>query len=117
MTIDGINISTFGLQYSRCDGLLDSPKRKIILDEPGFTEKDIVFESSEISVELVGIYATKTDLLAGVEGLKTLIKTTLKHDFVLPLHLFTITGVVATGISVTTVSSMAKVYFRIKITD
>lgn len=116
MTIDGINISVFGLHLSKADGFLDQPGRKVILPEPSFQAKDIVFESKEISIELVGIYETKAELFTGVESLKNLIKNTLEHDFVLPGHGIVFSGVVDRGISVKSISTMCKIYFRVTVT-
>jgi len=117
MTIDGVDISTFGLILSRFDGHLDQPARKKILSVPGFEAKDIVFESKEHSFTLVGIYASKVALFSGVEALKTLIKSALVHNFVVAAHGVTFSGVVAEGIKPKVTNIMAELYFKVKVVE
>lgn len=116
MTIDGTNINTFGLHLVRPDGYLDHPDRKSTLSEPGFETKDIVFENKETTINLLGVYETKTDLFAAVQGLKDLIKTDLIHDFTIARHGLTFSGVVTDGIKIDVIKTLAKINFKIKIT-
>lgn len=117
MTIDGINISTFGLALSYLGDHLNQPARKIILQEPEFETKDIVFDSKEPVITLVGIFPTKEDLLTGIEGLKNLIKSELIHAFNISEHGLNFNGVVADGMIMTVVQTMAKVYFKVTIVE
>lgn len=117
MTIDGTNISTLGLSLARPDGYLDQPERKSILTVPGFEAKDIVFESKEPTIYLFGIYDSKADLLTAVDGLNTIIRSALVHDFTIARHSLTFSGVVTDGIKVDVIKTLAKITFKIKITE
>lgn len=117
MTIDGTNITTYGLLLNTIKNHLNKPARKKTLDEPGFDAKDIVFKSQYLNVELVGVFETPAALLAGVEALKTKIKLKIEHDFTIARHGLTFKGVVADGMKVdTTKNILAKIYFKVTIT-
>ena len=95
MTIDGINISTFGLIVTKFTGNFDLPKRKEVLKEPEFADQTL--EEKIYTVEMFGQYATQTVMATGVKGLSTLLKTSLQHDFILSNRGSTFTGVVHDG--------------------
>ena len=95
MTIDGINISTFGLIVTKFTGNFDLPKRKEVLKEPEFADQTL--EEKIYTVEMFGQYANQTVMATGVNGLRTLIETSLQHDFILSNRGSTFTGVVHGG--------------------
>jgi len=97
MTIDGINISTFGLIVTKFTGNFDLPKRKEVLKEPEFAAGDQTVEEKVYTVEMFGQYANQTVMATGVNGLRTLIETSLQHDFILSNRGSTFTGVVHDG--------------------
>lgn len=116
MTIDGINISTFGFMRSYVDGHLNLPARKNVLSLPGSQAKDIVFESKEPVITLIGKFDTKADLLAAIEDFYALIKSSVKHDYILTGHNVSFTGVVADGIKPEVYKTMLKLTFKVTIT-
>jgi hypothetical protein len=83
MTIDGVNISAFGMKVLNLDDYYSLPARKKILAEPGTEAKDIVFQPQTATIKLLGRVADTTDLLTKLEAFETLIKSSLKHDVVL----------------------------------
>ena len=96
------------------ENFLDKLKVKYVHQ---FEAKDIVFESKEPVITLVGIFLTKGDLLTGIEGLMNLIKSDLIHAFNITEHNLNFNGVVADGMTVTVVQTMAKVYFKVTIVE
>lgn len=97
MTIDAINISTFGLIVTNFTGNFDLQERKEVLSEPEFAVGDQTIEEKVYTVEMFGQYATQTFMAAGVNGLRTLLETSLQHAFVLSNMGYTFTGVVHEG--------------------
>lgn len=115
MTIDTINISTYGLMLSYLDGHLNQPARKKILSEQGFATKDLKYESREPVITLIGKYANKTDLFSGIQALKNKIASSVSHDFVISEHGLTFSGAVTDGIKISISGLMAKVIFKVTI--
>lgn len=97
MTIDGTDISTFGMIVQYLDNYFDNPKRKAILQEQDFDANDIVLEEKKVSVRIFGQYANQSTLATNVNALKTLIETDLEHDFVFANRSVSFTGVVRNG--------------------
>lgn len=116
MTIDGTNISTFGLMLSSPDGHLNQPARKRILNEPGFETKDIKFENKEISINLIGSYNSKADLYTKIEAFKALIKSSFDHDYILTGHGLTFSGVIIDGLKINPIKNKVRITFKIMIT-
>jgi hypothetical protein len=119
MTIDGTNISTFGLKLLNAEGLYDLPARKKILSEPGNESKDIVFLSKEAIVTLLGRYSSVGSLVSNINAFETLLKTILKHDITLIGHNLTFTGIFDKGFEVVSFNGgkIAKVIASITITE
>lgn len=97
MTIDGTNISEFGMKVMNLDDYFSLPARKKTLPVPGVEAKDIVFQSQTATIKLLGRVADTTDLLAKLEAFETLLKSSLKHDIVLIGHNESFKGVFASG--------------------
>jgi len=97
MTIDGTNISEFGMKVTDMADYYNLPARKKILTIPGTEEKDIVFQPQTATIKLLGRVADTTDLLAKLEAFETLLKSSLKHDIVLLGHNESFIGVFASG--------------------
>lgn len=113
MNIDGINISTFGLKVETMEGDSSLPARKKILKEQGFAAKDIVFQERGIRVVLFGDYADLATLRTNVEAFKTLIKTSLVHDFIRSSHGLIFSGVIVNGVKVSVENRTAVLNFTI----
>ena len=116
MTIDGTNISTYGLRIISMEDYYSQPARKNILTQPGYMEPVIRFESRQCTVVLYGEYSTLAAMLTGVENFKTKVKTVLKHAFVLIGHNEYFTGVIANGISSEVIQNTVQLTFTITIT-
>jgi len=117
MTIDGINISTFGLMLSYISGHLDQPARKKTLDTPGFQQKDIVFDSRETLITLIGFYPSKADLGTKIAAFLTLIKSDTIHEFIHSGHNLTISGSVMDGIRIEPLRNTVKITFKLTIIE
>jgi len=119
MTIDTINISTFGLKVLTQEGYFDLPARKKILIEQGNAERDIRFAGKDCTVTLLGRYANVSALVSNLNALETLIKLDLKHAIVLIGHGLNFTGVFNQGFEVTSYNGgrIAKVTMQINISE
>lgn len=117
MTIDGINISSFGLRVEDMTGEVSLPARKRVLAEPGTMAKDIVFQENEIKITMFGRYASLIALRTGVEGLKDLIKLNLVHTFIRASHGLNLSGVIKNGVKVEVLNKVATVTFTITVTE
>jgi ribulose 1,5-bisphosphate synthetase/thiazole synthase len=114
MTVDGTNISTYGMVILSMDGYFTQPARKKLLTEQLFEENDIKFDPQEIKVSLFGDYsAAPSTLIANFEAFKTKITSALKHTFVFIGRSVTVTGVVINGVQVETFKNCVKVNFTI----
>lgn len=83
MTIDGTNISTFGLTLLEVKDFLNLPKRKEITDIPFFTANDITFKPVTPTVILYGRWATVAAMETALNSFQTLIKSLVKHTIVI----------------------------------
>ena len=119
MTIDTINISTFGLAILNLEGYYDLPARKKILSDAGTEAKDIRFEGKAATVTLLGRFTSTADLVSKLNAFETLLKTSLKHAIVLIGHGLSFTGVFATGFEVTSFNGgkIVKITLPITITE
>ena len=97
MTIDGFDISIFGLILTKFTGNFDLPARKKVLSEPEFDAGDQTLQEKKYYVNLFGQYASQNDLATNVDDLRDLLKNTLEHDFVIPTRGYTFKGVVKNG--------------------
>ena len=97
MTIDGTDISTFGLIVQRLNKYFDKPKRKKILTEQAFLANDITFNEQTPIVLLFGQYANQTTLATNVQALEALLDGDVEHDFVFVDRGISFTGVVKKG--------------------
>lgn len=113
MTIDGTNISTLGLHLSYFDGHLNLPARKNILTEPGFAEKDLVFDALEPVIDLIGYYTTKTAMATAIMTFTSLIMGQTIHAFNMGGHSVSFNGVLADGVKVETIRTMLRINFKI----
>lgn len=85
MTVNGIDISTFGFRLLKVDGLFSLPRRKRTLKYTGFKESDIVLDPRSVTVEIAGKFQDTAGMIAGVNGIKTeLLKG--KIPFTFPSH-------------------------------
>ena len=119
MTIDTINISTYGLKLLTLEGYYNLSARKKILTEPGTEAKDIVFSGKETTVTLLGKYADVAGLLSNINAFETLLKSQLKHEIVLIGHGLNFTGVFDKGYEVVSYNGgrIIKVIIPITITE
>ena len=99
MTIDGTDISTFGLIVQRVSGYNNLPARKRILTEQDFDSNDITHNENTVTVKMFGQYASSAALETGVNGLRSLLESDVEHDFVFSSRGLTFTGVVKSGFS------------------
>ncbi len=85
MTVNGIDISTFGFRLLKIDGLFSLPTRKRTLKYTCFDKTDIVFDPRSVTVEIAGKFQDTVSMIAGVNGIKTeLLKG--KIPFTFPNH-------------------------------
>lgn len=117
MTIDGVNISTFGMMLSYITGHLDQPARKKTMEVPGFEEKDIVFEAKEPVIILIGFYTSKAALLAEIQAFQSLIRSNTVHEFGLSGHNVTFSGAVMDGMRVDTIKNSVTITFKVTIIE
>lgn len=117
MTIDGNNIKTlYGLIISNLEDFYNLPERKKILTNPGFDEKDIRYEPQIATIKLIGSYPDKSELFAKISAFKTLIQSSLIHQFSITEHSLTFNGVVTEGIKIEPVRNVVRVNFKVTIT-
>jgi hypothetical protein len=115
MTIDGTDIITYGLRLLKVGDYYDLPGRKRILPIPGFGENDIKYEPQKISLKLLGKYTDQSTMATNIEGFKTLIKSTVKHEIVIPGHGLNFTGVFADRINTVVHKNIAEINITITI--
>ena len=119
MTIDTINISTFGLSIINLEGYFDLPARKKVLNEQGNEAKDIRFVGKDVTITLLGRYVNAAALVTNLNALETLIKSDLKHAIGLIGQGINFTGVFNQGFEVTSYNGgkIAKVVMQINIAE
>lgn len=117
MTIDGTNISAYGLQIIALPDYYSLPARKKVLTEPGFEAKDIVFEGREAVITLFGEYASLALMRSNIEALKTKIKSSLKHDYILVGHDESFSGVVTKGFKTEVLRNTVQIKLTISIVE
>lgn len=116
MTIDGTNISEYGLSLFSLADYYNLPARKKILTPQAYEENDIVFEPRQATVTLFGSFPDLSTLYENILAFMTKIKSDLKHDYILIGHDENFTGVVAKGIKVQIDGYSATLKFTITIT-
>jgi len=112
MTIDGVNISTFGFFLSEVKGLYDQPKRKKTIKQTSTEAKDIEFVDDEVSVILAGRFETYTALKTGTDALIESLKVERSYSFSDYSKL--IRGFVIGGATVEVDLMKVKIKFKIK---
>jgi len=80
MTVDLINISSYGLRLLEVKDYIDLPKRKDILEVPEFTANDIKTESLSFTIELYGKWNSVLDRETALSGFDTLVKSAVQHS-------------------------------------
>lgn len=116
MTIDGTNISTYGLRVLSMEDYYSQPARKKTLTRPGYLTNEIKHESGSCTVTLYGEYADLPTMKTGIENFKTKVKTVLEHTFVLIGHGLTFTGVIANGVKSEIIQNTVQLKLTITIT-
>lgn len=116
MTIDGTNISTYGLELIKLDNYYTKPARKEILADPKFDENDIKFKEREPVITLFGTYASNAILKTNIDNFYTKIKSSISHNYILLGHELSFSGVIKEGIKVEQIGSEASVKLTFKIT-
>ena len=116
MTIDGTNISTYGLEVIGLPEYYSLPARKSVLTVPGFEAKDLVYEGKEATVTLFGEYASLSAMNTAIEAFYTKIRSALKHDYILIGHGLTFSGVIVGGIKPEIIGKTVQMKITIKIT-
>lgn len=115
MTIDGTNISTYGLRLIAMQDYYNIPARKRVLARPQ-SAYQFKYESKKCTVTLYGEYATLAVMLTNINLFKTKVKTVLEHTFVLVGHNLTFTGVVADGFTTEVIQKTIQLKLTITIT-
>lgn len=115
MTIDGVNISTFGMFVVLPSALYDQPARKKVLTEQGVEAKDIQYSEKVITVELAANYPDYSSLRTGVEAFKTAVETG-ENTFVFTNYGISVTGHVKNGVKMINNGLLVKVKFKIAVT-
>lgn len=98
MTIDGINISTYGFFLSDVQGLYDHPARKKTIAETGVEAKDIVFVDGAVTVYLSGLFDSYSALRTGVDSLLLALRGERSYSF--PNYSILVRGFVLKGAKV-----------------
>lgn len=99
MTIDGTNISTFGLKLLKVSDQLGLARRKQILNEQQFNAGDIRYSEFDVLFELKGKYASLSELGTSVNNFMDHLKLNTVHQFVEPARGLNFQGVVKNGFS------------------
>jgi hypothetical protein len=98
-TVNGIELSTYGLRLARLDGHLDYPKYKQILDEHDHSAQMKVAEDKKVRVKLIGTYATLAAMGTAMSTFHTAVKGAARLQWIFTGHDFDEYCVVADGIS------------------
>lgn len=97
MTIDGTDISTFGLIVQKVSGYNNLPALKKILPEREFDSGDIKLTEKNVIITMFGQYSSNAALETGINGLRSLLESDVEHDIVLSSRGITFTGVAKRG--------------------
>jgi hypothetical protein len=97
LTIDGTNISTYGLQVSSVTGLHDLPKQKDILSHWNSSTDLIKLEEYQITIRLIGKYDTTGLMITAIENLRVKLASAVIHTYVSNTLNFTIAAVAKDG--------------------
>lgn len=117
MTIDGTNISAYGLQLFALKDYYNLPARKKVLAVQEYEANDIVLEDKQATITLFGSFADLPTLRTNVEAFLAKIKSAVKHDYILIGHNESFTGVVAKGIKTEINGNSIILQFTITITE
>lgn len=117
MTIDTVDISTYGFRLMKTLDLLSLPARKKILQKAGVDAKDLIYNEKEIGLNLFTKFQDKDVLKTTIESFTTEMKSKLKHDYVLSSHGISFTGVLAKGLSVEITGNIVVVSMLITIVE
>ena len=115
MTIDGTNISTYGLRLLRLEDYYNLPARKKILPVPEFTENDIKYTPKRPTVRLFGKYSSQSAMTTAMNDFITLLKSSQTHAINLVGHGITFTGVFRDGIKTTVRKNTIELRIRITV--
>lgn len=99
--IGGTELSTYGLRLARLDGNIDLPPFKEILQEHDYESNLQVLDEQNISVKLIGVYASKAATGTAIAAFQTKVKSALKQVWEFTNHGFSETCVVKSGMKVT----------------
>lgn len=99
-TIDGVEISTYGLQLAAFKGHLDLPAYKDILEFNSYITELRVQDEKDVEVVLIGQYASASALDTGIVALQTEIRSAIKLAWYFGNHAFTEWCVVKRGMKV-----------------
>lgn len=117
MTIDGANITTYGLTLLSATNYLNRPARKKILKEPEFLAADIKLEPKYINVVLYGHYADEAAMESNLSNFKDFLGTEVIHSIAIPEYNISEFGVFADGANVINIRENARVELKITVTD
>ena len=117
MTIDGVNIWTWGFFLVTVSGLFNQPARKKILNETGTDAQDIKHVNKDVTVEIAANYADYAALQTGVSALLTTLQSGEK-TFSFVNYGKTITGYVKDGVTteIPDGKTLVKAKFKITVT-
>ena len=111
MTIDGVNIWTYGFSLSEVSGLYNQPARKKTIKQTAVEAKDIEFKDDIVSVFLVGKFDNYTALITGVDSLLSVLREERSYSFSDYSKL--IRGFVKGGVTVEVEMLIVKMKFKI----
>lgn len=117
MTVDGVNIWTWGFFLVTVSGLFNQPARKKTLNETGTDAQDIQHVNKVVTVEIAADYADYAALKTGVAAMLTALKSGEK-TFSFVNYSKTVTGYVKDGITtdIPDGKTLVKAKFKITVT-
>jgi hypothetical protein len=99
-TIDGTQLSTYGLRLSHISGHLDLPPYKKILEEHDFEAEMCITQEKRVTVRFIGKYLSKNLMAIQLSAFKTKIASGVKLNWKFDNHYFDENCVVKDGFQV-----------------
>lgn len=101
-TVDGVDITTYGLRLARIEGHLDLPRYKSILTINDLDSVLRITDERRIRVKLIGEYASTAAMVTAIENFKTKIAGAVKYTWAFSAHGFSQTCFIKDAVRVTT---------------
>ena len=87
-TVDGIDITTYGLRLARIEGHLDLPRYKNLIPINDLTAIMRITDERRIKVKLIGEFASTAAMVTAIENFKTKIAGAVKYTWAFSGHGF-----------------------------